>query len=120
MSENPDTARRAATNARQIEAVRIVLQRAKTPLMAKEIAKRAGLDVIPTTNALIRLRGLRLAREAGKVKTMILWAKEQPPEPRRAPENTPHVPSNQPNGSTQYWAKHMAAMNAPARLELHK
>jgi hypothetical protein len=101
-----------------MDAVRTVLLRAKTPLMAKHIAPRAGLDVIVTTSMLMRLRNINLAKTAGKGKTAMLWAKDQPPESSRPTENTPHKPSNQPNGSPEFWVKHMAQMNAPARLEL--
>jgi hypothetical protein len=118
--------------ARQLESVRVELSRAKAPLRASDLANAAGCDVQTTTAMLVRLRGQGLAWEAGKTgytladgktassKTITLWAWHTLRPSTTAPANTPHKPSNQPNGSPEFWAKHMAQMNAPARLELQR
>jgi hypothetical protein len=112
------TDQRSAKTAKQMAAVRLVLQRANKPLLAKDIAQLAALDVKTTSEMLVRLRGLRQASEAGRIKTVILWAKDAPHQPCQRPANTPHVPSTQPNGSPEFWSAWTQAMNAPARLEL--
>ena len=91
-----------------------VLKKASKPLYAHEIAKTLGLGIATTSAALSRLRHRQQAKSRGVKGTVMVWMIDAPTKP--ATER--HVPGNQPNGSPEFWASHMAEMNAPARREL--
>lgn len=115
-------------DAKRMKLVSAALSRVKKPIRAADLAPLAGLDVKTTVSALLRLRRAGLALEAGLVgpvggpkhqyKTIRLWIWHTQRQPDAPPAYTPHLPSTQPNGSVEFWAKHMAEMNAPARVEL--
>lgn len=108
-------------------AVGQVLRSAKTPLLAREVANLARLDITATT---VTLRGLMVrgeVREAtldgkrrleGKAMRWA-WVATESVAPSQA-RITPHLPSTQPNGSVKFWNDWSEAMNTPARLELSR
>jgi hypothetical protein len=118
-----------AIAAQQLARVRLELKRSKEPMRAADLAQRASVDVTTATTMLVRLRTEGLAWAAGKAtnpaatgknkasKSVTLWAWHAlRPVSVAPPTYIPHLPSTQPNGSPEFWTKHMAAMNAPARM----
>ena len=108
---------RAQIDEKTAALVKRVLLKAKKPMLANEIAAATGLDVHTTSAALARLRNRQQAKNKGAGKTGMLWVTDTPLPPPTV-DRKPHRPSIQPNGSPEFWAAHMAEMNAPARREL--
>lgn len=110
-----------------ISAARLLIEKALedhagTPLTQAQIAQVTGLKPVainnPVHNMVVSKWAEAVPTDHPRVLAYVKRGTQATSQPAPRDPEPPIRNSNRPNGSTEFWARHIKAMNTPARLEV--